>query len=95
MRIPKHVISTLKLTTALPRPYHYKIRGRYRYGRNATLSSDVARLIAWAKRNHAEARIIESNYRDRCAARQGKDIDYIIIELTDPVCLALEKEGCI
>ena len=71
--------------------YTFKLYGKYRYGRNQTLPGDAHRLVEWARRNYADAKILELHQRDHYDRRRGVNIDYAIVEITDPVALAIEK----
>ena len=91
--IPKYVQAILKNTKRYPAPYYYKVYGKHRYGQSQALVKDTERFIAWAKRCHADARILYTHRRDYRQRKRGLGHDYCLIELTDPVCHALEKAG--
>jgi hypothetical protein len=91
--IPKYIDEILKRVYNLY-DYTFKLNGKYLFGHNRTLESDMEKLEKWAKRYNADCKVITvNNNRSRTERMSGKHIDHILFELTDPVCQALEKAG--
>lgn len=57
-----------------------------------TLEEEAARLCAWAKREYAEARVARSVwFSDKEHRKPYYRRDYVLVVITDPVALWLEK----
>lgn len=104
MKIPKYVTAMLderRITLASqaeqaahPDAYGYTFR-LYRYS-NGTglerLEQEAARLTAWARREYAEAAVLgEVLFTVKEHRKPYYKRDYMLLTITDPVALALEK----
>ncbi len=72
----------------------YRLVGKYPYGQNKTLIADAERIVAWAKRCHADAYIVDAQVgRTRNQRKRGIGRDYVLIYITDPAAFILEKHS--
>lgn len=94
IKIPKYIQEILQ---RVKNQYNYTfiLKAKYQYGRNTTLKQNMEKLKFWAERYGAECTIKEEHNdgRYRMERITGKNMPYIVFELTDPVCHQLEKAG--
>lgn len=70
------------------RPYIYRLNGVNRYRPAYGIHADLEALAKWAELHYADMTIHQTNTTYRSP-------HFAVIELTDPVCLALERAGLI
>lgn len=94
IQIPKYILEILTRVRN-KYDYTYRLSAKYVHGRNGCLTQDMSRLKSWAERYHAEVTIKEEfmPWRTRSDKHSGKNVPFIIFEMTDPVAHALERLG--
>lgn len=83
--IPKYIKNIACRLSEQPGPYMYRLNGVNQYRPAYGIFADLEALAKWAERYGAELVTHRTN------TQPGNY--YAIIELTDPVCLALERAG--
>lgn len=111
MKIPKYIDEILrgkaKIVTTINRStegvdpgYTIRLFGDWPRGYETKLLTAVDKLIAWAKRNGADAYVVKSQMWYECydtyyhATKVGY-WNHIYLVITDPVMLELEKAGLV
>lgn len=85
--IPRYIMNIACRLSEEPGPYQYRLRGVNQYRPSYGLYADLESLTKWAEAHFAEVNVIKVN--------EKPNNYYAIIELTDPVCLALERADLI
>lgn len=72
--------------------YAFRLYRRDNYQWFSTTQKEADRLVAWAKRNYAEAyRMRDVTYTDKEHRKPYYKRDYILLVITDPVAILMEK----
>ena len=92
MKIPKY-IQGMNLYESCDELYIFRLQGKYRYGRNLHLHTDLEKLLNWASKKHANIKVVRSHERVlRSERKSGCHVDYYDLFISDPVALYLERE---
>lgn len=74
--------------------YYFRLYRKNNIQHISSLEAEAARIASWAERNYAESSIVRTVYfSDKEHRKPYYKRDYVLMIITDPVALKLEKEG--
>ena len=102
MKVPKYVADMVSQKRIVPAPvreheadahgYTWRVYKRNNGQWERTFEAEVLRLVEWAKREYADARLVRHVWFSAKEHRKPLyRMDYAIVVITDPVAQKLEK----
>lgn len=74
--------------------YYFRLYRKNNIQYLSTLESEASKIAAWAERNYAESSIVKTIcFTDKEHRKPFYKRDYVLMIITDPVALKLEKSG--